>query len=597
MIQTSLANRLALLRAALAERGVDALLVPRSDEHQNEYVAPADERLRYVSGFSGTAGIAVITQREAALFTDGRYTVQAQRQVPEGLWRVRHSVHERLVDWLASSLELGGVVGFDPRIHPAAKIASLREDLGKRKLELRALKPNPIDQIWTDRPEPPMGRIELYPEEIAGEAFASKHARVVEALVDDGLDGLVISAPDSLAWLLNIRGADLDMLPVAFGHAIVPVEGPAAVYISPDKIGPDAATTLTISGLVQLATPDALNFSGWDGKTLRFDTATASAHLTELANAAGVLINLGTDPIQAMKSRKNPIEIGGIHAAHGRDALAVVRFLRWFKEDRPEGVTEWDCAKVLEAFREGGEYYRGPSFHTISATGKNAALPHYQATEDSAEVIKDGSIYLTDSGGHYLDGTTDITRVTVAGTPTTEMKMRYTQVLKGHIALLRQRFPEGVDGAQLDSIARQPLWQVGVDFDHGTGHGVGHFLSVHEGPQSISQRGRGVPLCEGMVVSIEPGYYKAGAFGIRIENLAVVRAVDDPPPFSDRPMLEFEILTSVPYERALIDTDLLSNAEIAWIDAYHRQVRARLSSGLDGADLAYLEWMTEPLQG
>jgi len=597
MTRNSLADRLALLRAALAGRGVDALIVPRSDAHQNEYVAPADERLHYVSGFSGTAGIAVITQREAALFTDGRYTLQAQRQVPQGLWQVRHSVRERLVDWLAARLETDAIVGFDPRLHRAAEMASLGDSLGKEKLGLRALMPNPVDELWTDRPAPPMGRIELYPEEFAGEASGRKLARVVEALRDEGLDALVVSAPDSLAWLLNIRGADLQMMPVAFGHAIVPVKGPVWVYLSPEKVGAEVAAALTGSGLVRLAAPEALDFSGWDGKTLRFDAATASVHLTDLAKAAGAVPDLGADPIQAMKARKNPVEIRGMRAAHDRDALAVVRFLRWFAQDRPEGVTEWDCAKVLEGFRERGAHYRGPSFRTISAAGKSAAQAHYQATEDSAEVIRDGDIYLTDSGGQYFDGTTDITRVTIAGTPTPEMKMRYTQVLKGHIALLRQRFPEGVDGAQLDSIARQPLWQAGVDFDHGTGHGIGHFLSVHEGPQSLSQRGRGVPLRAGMVVSIEPGYYKAGAFGIRIENLVVVRAVDDPPALSDRPLLEFEILTYVPYERALIDTDLLSPDEIAWIDAYHGQVRTRLAPGLDGADRAFLDRMTRPLQG
>ncbi len=592
-----LEERLSRLRAVLSEQGVDAMIVPRSDEHQNEYVAPADERLRFASGFSGTAGTAAITQKAAALFTDGRYTLQAQQQVPKGLWQVRHSVHERVSDWLASGLAPGARVGFDPRLHRATDVKRLRDELAKSGLALAELAPNPIDRIWSDRPSPPMNPITLYPEEFAGEAATSKYARVAEALAGEGLDGLVISAPDNLAWLLNIRGADLDMLPVVFGHAIVTSDGRVAFYIAPDKVGPEEALALTKSGSVRLEPPEALDFAAWAGKTIRFDAATASAHQAGLAEAAGVTVDLGADPVEKMKACKNAVEIAGMRAAHRRDAVAVTQFLRWFAEARPEGATEQDCVEALEGFRKGQNLYQGPSFRTISATGQNAAQAHYQIPVEGAGVIRDGDIYLTDSGGQYLDGTTDITRVTVAGAPTEEMKLRYTQVLRGHLALLRQRFPQGIDGAQLDSIARQPLWQEGVDFDHGTGHGIGHYLSVHEGPQSISKRGRGVPLCEGMVVSIEPGYYKEGAFGIRIENLAVVRAVAEPPALAERPLLEFEILTYVPYERALIAPDLLREDEVAWIDAYHRRVCDVLTPGLAAADLDYLGRMTAPMSG
>ena len=594
MSQESSADRLAALRETFGENGIDAFVVPRSDEYQNEYVAPADERLRFISGFTGTAGFAAITRSEAALFTDGRYTVQAQNQTPDD-WEVRHSVEERLEDWLTARLDPGSRVGFDPRLHRAMETASLREALAKCGLSLDAVTPNPIDLIWSDRPHPPSGKVEIYPDDLAGEALEDKHARVVEVLREEGMDGLVISAPDNLAWLLNIRGRDLDMLPVAFALAVVPVEGPIAVHIASAKIEADVAEALEGSGRVRLAEPDALDFAAWQGKALRFDSATASTRLVERAEAAGVEVVLGRDPVQVLKARKNATEIAGTRAAHDRDAVPVTRFLRWFAEERPDDATEWDCAQVLWSFRQGGERYRGPSFDTISATGANAALAHYRTAEESAARIEDGDIYLTDSGGQYLDGTTDITRVTVAGTPTQEMRTRYTQVLKGHVALLRQRFPEGLDGAQLDSIARQPLWQVGVDFDHGTGHGIGHYLSVHEGPQSISRRGAGVPLEEGMVVSIEPGYYKPGAFGIRIENLAVVARVEDPPERAERPMLEFDILTFVPYERALIDAALLTDDEIDWIDGYHEEVRSRLAPALEGADRDFLDRMTAPL--
>jgi len=371
--------------------------------------------------------------------------------------------------------------------------------------------------------------------------------------------------------------------------------GRVTLDTAPAKLAAAARAALADGAGVVGADPGAFDFSAQSGQRLRFDRATASVDLVARAEANGIAVDLGKDPIQSMKARKNAHEIAGTRAAHLRDGIAVTQFLRWFAEDRPTGATEWDASQALAGYRAALNQYRGPSFSTISAAGESAALAHYQATAETARTIVENSVYLTDSGGQYLDGTTDITRVTVAGTPTDEMRMRYTQVLRGHIALLRQRFPKGVDGGQLDSIARQFLWQEGVDFDHGTGHGIGHYLGVHEGPQSISKRGGGVPLEVGMIVSIEPGYYKAGAFGIRIENLAVVQPVATPPAFADRDMLEFEILTFVPYERALIDLAVLSADEIAWIDAYHAEVQTRLAPRLDGRDLAYLERMPAPL--
>ncbi len=589
--------RLAAVRAELEAAGVQAMIVPRADRHQNEYVAPSDERLRFISGFSGTAGIAVITGTEAALFTDGRYTIQAERQLPSGSWEICPVAGDGVTDWLGSRLGKGDRVGFDPELYPAGKIGALNEKLARYGIETAPLDPNPIDTVWQDRPAPPAGPVELYPVAFAGEAAKDKRARVAAALRQAGCAGLLISAPDSLAWVLNIRGSDLDMVPVVFGFGLVAADGATTFFVDEAKLDEPTRTALVGDGGLKIAAPDALAgaLAAFKGRRLRLDVVTASVRLVQLAESAGVEVDLGPDPIAAMKAAKNVTEVDGMRASHLRDATAVLRFLRWFASERPDGATEWDLVKTLAGFRETLQHYQGPSFPTISASAENAALAHYQVSEGSARTLGKDEIYLVDSGGQYLDGTTDITRVAVTGQPSDEMRLRYTQVLKGHVALCRQRFPRGVSGAQLDGLSRQFLWGDGVDFDHGTGHGVGHYLSVHEGPQSISQRGAGVPLVPGMVVSIEPGYYKIGAFGIRIENLAVVRTVADPPPLADRELLEFEMLTMVPYERALISLPHLTEEEIAWVDAYHAQVAEALAPQLSGADLDYLKTATAPL--
>ncbi len=573
---------------------MQAMIVPRSDAHQNEYVAPSDERLKFISGFTGSAGVAVITTDKAALFTDGRYTLQAQDQLPDGAWELCHVPTVDMADWLIAALPEGANIGFDARLHRMSDMRTLAEKLEAPGLGLVPLTSNPIDGIWQDQPSPPMGKMVQFPEEFAGESVPEKLARVSAALRETGSDGLVISSPESLAWLTNTRGSDIDMLPVTFGHGIVSAQGALDVFLEPAKLDPDVLVALSEHD-VTFGAPEDLSFAQYAGKLLRFDKATASVHLVSLAEAQGAKAELGPDPISLFKAKKNATEISGTRDAHKRDAVAVTKFLRWFAQDRPSGTNEWQAAQALAGFREELNLYRSPSFSTISASAGNAAHAHYQASAESARVIGENELYLNDSGGQYLDGTTDITRVTYTGTPSAEMKMRYTQVLRGHMALLRQRFPKGVDGGQLDSIARMHLWQEGIDFDHGTGHGVGHYLSVHEGPQSISKRGGGVPLLPGMIVSIEPGYYKADAFGIRIENLAVVREVETPPALADRVLYEFENLTFVPYERGLIDTALLSVDEIGWIDDYHRQVRDVLEPQVSGADLDFVRQATAPL--
>jgi Xaa-Pro aminopeptidase len=581
---SDMSNRLAELRAELAQCGVDGFVIPRADEHQSEYVAACDERLRWISGFSGSAGVAVVTQAEAVLFTDGRYTIQAARELPAGFWQVQASAPAQPAEWLGARLSQGAKVGFDPRLHRPAEIAAMQT----HGLVPCPLGPNPIDRLWHDRPAPPMARMRPYPLALAGESLPDKQARVWQSLAAQGLDGLVISAPENLAWITNTRGGDVPMVPITFGYGLLLAEG-LKLYVAPDKIAADTAKALAADGIA-LAPPEAMDFAGLSGRHLRFDVATASVALLDAARAAGVVPVPGPDPITALKAAKNPVEIAGMRAANLRDAVALVRFLHWFARERPAGATEWDAAEVLAGFRAAINEYRGPCFATISAAGESAALAHYKTDPKTARRIGKDEIYLCDSGGHYADGTTDVTRVTVAGVPTPEMRLRYTQVLRGHIALLRQRFPVGLDGAQLDPLARQFLWHDGVDFAHGTGHGVGHYLSVHEGPASISQRGRGVALCSGMVLSIEPGFYKPDAYGIRIENLALV--VETGPG-----LFAFENLTWVPYERALIALEALSPDEIGWIDAYHAQVAALIAPHLAPDVRDWLAQMTQPLAG
>jgi Xaa-Pro aminopeptidase len=591
----SLEARLEALRAAMSAAGIEAFLVPRADAHQNEYVTPADERLKFISGFSGTGGTAVITMTEAAIFTDGRYLIQAANEAPASSWTVQNVKDSKIHSWLATRIARGARVGFDAALHTPREIETISQPLARQEIDLVATG-NLVDAIWHERPPEPAGVVEIYPAALSGEETVGKLSRVGAALRKEECSGLVVTALDSLAWAFNIRGSDLAMTPVVFGHALIHADGSAIFFVNPIKISAVARIALQAAG-VELATPDALagHLASQAGKLMRLDEATASVKLVETARAAGVEVDIGKDPILTIKAAKNATEIAGMRAAHLRDGAAIVRFLKWFATDRPARATEWDAVEALAGFRAPLAHYRGPSFNTISAAAENAAQAHYRVDPERARPIGENEIYLVDSGGQFLDGTTDVTRVTVTGTPSVEMRLRYTQVLKGHVALCRQRFPQGVNGAQIDGLARQFLWSAGVDFDHGTGHGVGHYLSVHEGPQSISHRGAGVPLVPGMVISIEPGYYKRGAFGIRIENLGAVRPVADPHPLAERTVLEFEMLTLAPYEPKLIEPSLLTPDEIAWIDAYHAEVRERLAPQLSGEDLSFLIAMTAPL--
>lgn len=601
MEATEQSRRLKALQGELERRGLAAYLIPKSDEYMLEYAPPSSERLAWLTGFTGSAGMALVAPRSAALFVDGRYTEQAKQQTPESLWEHHHLIQQPPASWLERHVARGDRIGYDARIHTPASLAPIRAAVEGAGASLTAIDGNLVDGLWTDRPREPAAPVELYPEQLAGESSADKRARMAAQLASEKLDALVVSAPDCLAWLLNIRGNDVENCPFALGHAILHADARLELYMSSAKLSSDVKEALVARGGGSVALFEHADFvaalSGLAQKAVRVDRGSASEWLIEELRARGARVELGADPCTLAKACKNAAELAAIRAAHVRDAVAVVRFLAWFDAVAPGGHDEWTLAQKLAEFRAGGENYRGPSFHTISAFGPSAALPHYRASRESARPIGNDNLYLVDSGGQYLDGTTDITRVTVVGTPSAEMRRRYTQVLQGHIALASAQFPAGTTGSQLDPFARQFLWRDGVDFDHGTGHGVGCYLSVHEGPHGISKRPSDVALRPGMIVSNEPGYYKPGAYGIRIENLIAVVEVSPQPLDAERQTLGFSTLTLVPYERRLIELGLLTPEERSFVDDYHARVREVLAPLVDAATARFLRAATEPLRG
>lgn len=587
---------LAALRHELRRRGLDGFVVPRADEHQGEYVPPHAERLAWLTGFGGSAGTAVVLMDKAAIFVDGRYTLQVREQVDTELFAPVASNEMPPAAWIGENLPQGAKLGYDPWLHtPAAvdRLARAAEDAGGT---LVPVADNPVDAIWSDRPVPPRAPARPYPLIFAGVSAADKLSQLNEKLAKARGDALVVSDPHNLAWLFNLRGADVAHTPLALGYALVPRGGRATIFIDEDKIGTELREAL--APLADIASPDtllaALATAAAGGRRVRLDAATAAAALRETVSAAGGTADVGDDPISLMKAVKNEAEKAGARAAQRRDAVAVTRFLAWFAREAPGGsLTEIDAAVALENFRAETNALVDISFDTIAGAGPNAALPHYHVTMASNRRIGEG-IFLIDSGAQYEDGTTDITRTLAVGTPSAEMRERFTRVLKGHIAIATAVFPKGTSGAQLDSFARRPLWEAGLDFDHGTGHGVGAFLSVHEGPHRISKLGT-TPLEPGVILSNEPGYYKEGEYGIRIENLVLVEERDIPG--ADRPMLGFETLTLAPIDLALVEPSLLSDEERAWLDAYHARVREALMPALEGADRAWLVEATRTVGG
>jgi Xaa-Pro aminopeptidase len=591
------AARLAALRAELARRDLSGFVVPRSDEHQGEYVPARADRLAWISGFTGSAGLAVVLADRAAVFVDGRYTLQVQAEVSPDLFEYRHLVEEPHAEWVAANLPQGGRLGYDPWLHPVGWVEKMRAAVGRVGGELLPCPDNPVDAVWPDQPPAPLAPVAPHDLRFAGRSASDKQADVARILKEAGQGAVMLTQPDSIAWLLNIRGGDVPHTPLPLSFAVVTDEGTVDLFIDRRKLVPELEDHL--GNTVAIRAPEelgpALDAFGGTGRTVRVDPAGAAAWIFDRLLLANVKVDRQSDPVALPKACKNPVELDGARAAHRRDGVAVTRFLAWLAAAAPSGeIGEIAAARKLLEFRRAGALFRDLSFETISGAGPNGAIVHYRVSERTERRLEPGNLYLVDSGAQYLDGTTDITRTIAIGEPTPEMRERFTLVLKGHIAVATARFPRGTTGSQLDSPARLPLWQAGLDFDHGTGHGVGSYLSVHEGPQRISKIPNPVALAPGMILSNEPGYYKTGAYGIRIENLLAVQPCAELEG-AERPMLEFETLTLAPIDINLVEPALLTSAEIAWLDAYHARVRETLTPDLDRQEAAWLALATTPL--
>jgi len=597
LMTTSLhADRVAALRSRLDDLGLAGFVVPLTDEHASEYVADYAQRLAWLTGFAGSAGTAVVLARHAALFIDGRYTLQAEAQVDHAVFE-RHNIAEtRLLDWLAEHAETGMRIGFDPRLHSPAWVEKAEEALGRSGAHLIAVKENPIDAVWSDQPDRPHAPVVAHPVEFAGKESAEKRREITEAIAAKKADAAAITMLDSIAWLFNIRGGDVRHTPVTLAYAILAADGSATLFIDQDKLTKGLVDHLGSD--VRLAPYERfyedLSGLGRGGRAVIADPATANAAVFTQLEAGGARIIKAADPCALPKACKNDVEIAGVRAAHLRDGAALTDFLCWLDRAAPQGgLDELAVAERLDTFRRRNPEYVGPSFDTISGAGPNGAIVHYRVSAESSRSLAPGMLYLVDSGGQYPDGTTDVTRTVPVGTVGTEERAAFTAVLKGHIALATLRFPDGTTGAQIDAIARRPLWELGVDYDHGTGHGVGAYLGVHEGPQRIAKQPNATALTRGMICSNEPGYYRTGRFGIRIENLVLVTMAPHDP--DEREMRGFETLTLAPIDRRLIMTERLTAAERSWVDAYHVSVREALLPLVAPETRGWLEEMTAPL--
>ena len=589
------ASRIKELRRLMAQAKLDAYLVPRADEHQGEYVPPCAERLRWLTGFSGSAGLAIIAKKTAVLFVDGRYTVQARAEVDTATMEVSTLPRGRVAKWLGEHLSRGQTVGYDPRLHTVAEVERLESALKGKGIKLRPVARNLVDRLWgRERPAAPSSPVSVHPLKLAGRSAHDKIADIQAKLKADGQDAVILTLSDSIAWAFNIRGGDIPHIPVALAFAVVPQAGKPELFIARERI--DDATRAHLEAFAKLSAPEALadrlKALRKSKKRVRLDPNTASAWFARALGGAQRIAR-GPDPCLVLKAAKTAAEIKGARAAHVRDGAAVVRFLAWLDAQAPGDIDEIEAVRRLEGFRRATNQLREISFDTISGSGPNGAIVHYRVNAATNRKLEPGELFLIDSGAQYLDGTTDITRTVAIGKPTEEMRERFTLVLKGHIAIATARFPEGTRGIDLDPLARCALWQHGLDYDHGTGHGVGSYLSVHEGPQSISKAGM-APLQPGMICSNEPGYYKEGAYGIRIENLVLVTGPAEIAG-GDRPMLGFETLTLAPIDRRLIVKELLSTDEIAWLNAYHARVAETLAPDLDADSRRWLAAATAPI--
>ena len=593
------ADRLQALREELARRRLEGFVVPLTDEHMSEYVGAYAQRLAWLTGFQGSAGTAAILPAEAAIFVDGRYTLQVREQVSADQWSYQSVPQTSVAAWLSEHAPEGARIGYDPWLHTKTWVEQATRALAEKGAVLVAVDTNPVDTVWPDQPLPSNARLVIQPDQFAGRSSAEKRQEIADWLAKAKADAAVLSALDSIAWTFNVRGADVDRTPVALAYALVNADGTADLFVAPEKIGEDVAQHL--GNAVRLHPRDAFagHLAQMKGKRVAADPERAvSAIFKSLTDAGATVLEL-RDPAVLPKAIKNAAEIAGQDSAQARDGAALSRFLHWLSVEAPKGgVDELSAAAKLLSFREQTGALRDLSFDTISGAGPNGAVVHYRVTPETNRRLELNSLYLVDSGGQYQDGTTDVTRTVAIGEPTAEMRDRFTRVLKGHIALARVLFPVGTRGSQLDTLARQYLWAAGLDYAHGTGHGVGSFLAVHEGPQRIAPGSGGFvggdePLQAGMILSNEPGYYKTGEYGIRIENLVLVEPREVPG--GEKKLLGFRTLTFAPLDRRLIDLDLLDRQERAWVDNYHAQVAALIGPQLDGEAADWLKAETAPL--
>ncbi|HEY0104173.1 MAG TPA: aminopeptidase P family protein [Brevundimonas sp.] len=590
------AKHLPLVRAKMAEQGLDGLLVPHEDEHQNEYLPEANDRLAWLSGFTGSAGAGVVLRDRAAVFADGRYTVQVRAQVDAGQFEILDLVEGGVPAYL-ERVPNGSIIGYDPRLHSPDALATLKRAAEKAGAVLKPVSPNPLDLAWGDhRPAQPAAPVVPHEDRYTGETSASKRARIGKAVKAAGADAAVLTAPASLAWLFNIRGGDVIRTPLPLGQAVVRADGSAQLFLDPRKVTNELPGWLGDAVTVEAAEALEGALDALSGQKVLVDPGQSSAWYFDRLETAGATVVRGMDPCTLPRAAKNSVEIEGARQAHIRDGAALTRFLHWVDTTAQETLPdERVVAEALEGFREATGALKDLSFDTIAGAGPNGALPHYKPVARTIRRMEKGSLLLVDGGGQYLDGTTDVTRTMAVGEPDADQRRMFTLVLKGHIAMAMVRFPAGTTGHQLDALARLPMWMQGFDYDHGTGHGVGSYLGVHEGPQRIAKAVNTQPLLTGMILSNEPGYYREGAWGIRIETLQVVTP-PEPIPGGERPMHGFEQLTLAPLDRKLIDATLLTEGERAYVNTYHAEVLAKVGPLLEGAVLGWLTAACAPLQ-
>jgi len=590
-------KNLALLREELASRKLTGFIIPLTDEHMSEYVGDYAQRLAWASGFEGSCGWAVVMRDRAAVFVDGRYVVQIVEQVDDAYFEHVRIEEMSVEKWVTDAMGDGERIGFDAELASIDWVTTMRAAVTGLGGELVAVDGNPIDAVWDEQPGAPMSLLFSHPLEYAGQSAADKRAEIATDLKKQGADAAVITMMDNVAWAFNIRADDVQNTPVPHAFALLHSDGHGALFVHPDKMTDEVRSHL--GNGVEIKTRDdfypALEDLGKNCATVLVDPLTSNARVFDTLTSSGATIVRGDDPCMLPKAVKNPVEQQGTRDAHIRDGAAICNFLFWFSQESPkENMDEIKAADQLWRFREEQDIIQDKSFTTISAAGPNAAMCHYSVSTESNRPIRCGELYLVDSGGQYFDGTTDITRTVIVGEPSDEHRDRFTRVLKGHIGLSRTRFPRGTTGQALDAIARAPLWAEGLDYDHGTGHGVGSFLAVHEGPQRIAKFGKpGVGLQAGMILSNEPGYYKAGEYGIRIENLVLVIKCDNDP--EGRGFMGFENLTWAPIDRRLIDVNLLSEGERAWLNAYHAEVYTKLSALVHADTKVWLKDVTAPI--